>query len=177
MTGFRGLLSGVALASLALPSFAAPPSLAAMLGTPGKAQCFNPDLAHKTCTSLVSYAADAKGALHATTLSIQDGPTNMQSVLPVTIRGEAACTTLTAASIEAATFFVAGVPADAARTSQLRAEAESGAEDAIGHQTCNAFVAKGASFAVQASVDGKRTPDGDQTMIWVAPGDGYRVAP
>jgi hypothetical protein len=166
-----------ALACLALPSLAHATPLSVMLATPGKAQCFNPDAAKKTCTSLVTYQQDAHGVLQATTLSIQDGPTNMQSVSPVTIRGEAACTTLTAQSLEAATFFVGGVPADPARTAQLRAEAQSGAEDAIGHQTCNAFVPNGALFAVQSSVDGRRTPGGDQTMIWVAPGDGYRVAP
>ena len=186
MTGALTALKRRILAALSCAITAATSSAQAQpLGGPiaqaadGRAQCYAPDIARKTCQSLAFYKADATGVIQNTAIVVlsPDQPITMQTTTPVTIRAEEVCGFIRAQDIDAATFAVNGVAVTGAQAAQLRAAMRSAMSSLFGHEICTAYVPNGAALSAQVSEDGVRKPAMDQAVIWVSPVDGYRVSP
>jgi hypothetical protein len=145
----------------------------------GQLQCYAPDLARKTCRSLATYAIGANGEIRnrAEVLISDEHPITMTTTTVVTIRNGTVCGVIAAADIAAATFNIGDAPADDAQAAQLRSTINSAFQKLFGRQVCTAYVQNGATLIAEATIDGVRDPTLDQTVVWVAPSDGFRVAP
>ena len=168
----------LALACVAFtPAHAEPSPLAE--GLQGKLQCYTPDPARKTCQSMASYRARADGGYDNTAFVLVSPSPQvvMIAVSPVEVRGEQECGVMRPADIDTANFTVQGRAADPRLTGLLREKVKAALQDRFNHEICTTYVPDGEALTAQASLDGVRQPSLDQAVIWVAPTDGYRVAP
>ena len=145
----------------------------------GKVMCFRPDAARKTCASTGGYTDNGDGTFtNVGTMLISARPVTVVQVRTLaTLRDGAVCGAIHAADISAATVTVDGTtlsPEDAQPIlDRLLATVFSGIVD---YQVCTTYVSRGGQLMSKASLNGQ--PFGiDAVVKWVAPGDGYRVAP
>jgi hypothetical protein len=171
------------LAPLAGPVLAAAPPLPPPLApaSAGAVQCYVPNLARKTCQSVSSYARDAAGAIQnlATALVSSDPPITMTTTSPVEIRDGRVCGPVRAEDIHGAAFAIAGHPADAVQTADLRLHVAEGMKSVMGHDICVAYVksAGANAWVAKAFLDGVAQSGGDEAFIWVPAGAGWAVGP
>jgi hypothetical protein len=147
----------------------------------GRLRCYVPDVPHKACKSLASYVERPDGEIEnrAEVLISAEHQITMTTTTVVAIRHRQVCGRIARPDIANATFRIGDAPADDDQTAKLRAAIGPVFEKLFGHQVCTAYEPQpnGASLIARASIDGVRKPDMDQTVIWVSPADGYRVAP
>ena len=148
----------------------------------GQLQCFAPDTARKTCTSLAGYRGNANGGIEnvATVLMAKNPVVTMQTVSPVEIRMGQVCGKLGRQDIETAKFTLNGRPVDEQQAAQFRAQLlmVMAANNALDHEVCTAFVNQGGGIIAKAVIDGMPAPaSADQQVMWVSPSDGYQVSP
>ncbi|MBL8546006.1 MAG: hypothetical protein JNL81_06045 [Hyphomonadaceae bacterium] len=145
----------------------------------GQLQCFEPNVANKTCQALDAYTVGADGAVqNATQAVISPAPLIvMRMVLNVTIRDNAICGPLTTADINAATFTVDGNPASAEQTAQIQNAMRNQLGPMLNLETCLTLRPDGDTMRAETALNGVGRPDMAQRMIWVGANDGYRVAP
>jgi hypothetical protein len=145
----------------------------------GQLQCYQPDVARKTCQSLAGYRRTVSGGIDnlAVVLVSPIQTVVMTSVTPVEIKAGQVCGAVRAGDIAAASFTVDGKPASAAMTDTLRRSALTGMKIYIGHEICTAYVPEHGTLRAAATVDGVRQAWMDQKVVWVSQGDGYRVGP
>jgi hypothetical protein len=101
----------------------------------------------------------------------------MEAALAVEVRDGQVCGALRDQDIDAAAFSVGGMPLDEDQAEALRVQVRGQLKSVIGRRICAAFISQGASFLAKATVDGAPQPAMDQTVIWVAPSQGYSVGP
>ena len=174
----RRFVALAAVSALGLPAVAAPPGPLAP-AMEGKIQCFQPNPAAKTCRSIGAYSFGPHGEIeNIATMMIMRGPVViMPTRAPAHIKGDRDCGTLRPEHIDRSTFIFDGRPANAAQTAALRAEMKASLAATFGHETCSAYVPNGQTLLATSTLDGVPQPAADQKMIWVAPADGWRVAP
>lgn len=146
----------------------------------GQMQCYSPDAARKTCQSLAAYRLGAKGDIDniAITLLSRDPAITMRTVSPVTVRAGQVCGLIRAEDLQGASFTINDQPADADQTAALRQKIGDAMKDVIGKEVCTAYVpAPGGGLTAKATIGGVPQPDADLPVVWVAPSDGYKVAP
>ncbi|MBU1376556.1 MAG: hypothetical protein KKE02_14025 [Alphaproteobacteria bacterium] len=145
----------------------------------GKVQCYQPDVARKTCISIGAYAKDASGAIQNTaTILLRPQPLIvMRTTAPVVVKNNAICGTITEGDLRAAQFTIAGAPADDANAEALRNAVRPGYAALLNREICTTYVPAGEEMAAQITIGGKRMPALDQRVRWVSPADGYVVAP
>lgn len=174
------MLAVIALgSSLGSPVLAADPAGPLAPAAEGKVQCFGYDRAHKTCQSMAAYSAGPGDTVlnTASLLIAREPPIVMTTVSPVTIEGQRVCGPVRPEDLAAATFTVSGAPAPPEAAQALAQGLNRAMKDMLGKRVCVIFEPDGAGFIAHATLDSLPQPDSDQHLIWVAPNDGYTVAP
>jgi hypothetical protein len=170
------LLGLVILAAIAAPDAAVANPLAPALA--GQLECTKPDAQKKTCRSLTSYRRNGAGYSNTAVILISpNGPVTIEITAPVTVKGDAACGTMRSADIDGATIRIGGRVLDAAEAAPIRTAIIGAMTPMIGKEICVSYQSTPAGLIEQATIDGVREPKGDQPVKWVAPGEGYEVAP
>jgi hypothetical protein len=144
----------------------------------GKVQCYVPT-DRKTCTSLASYAAAPDGtfATSAIVMLSTDPLVIMQTTTEVRIRDGAVCGAIKKSDITGGSLTLSSEAVPADKAAPFLEKVAQHLTPIIGHEICTVFVPAGDGFIAKASLDGQAQPAQDQKVIWVAPSDGYKVAP
>lgn len=145
----------------------------------GQLQCFEPNVAAKTCQSLGSYVFHANGSID-NVAEILIAPTPaivMRASGPVTVENNAICGPLRAEDIQNATFTVDGAAASAEEAAQIKAAMLQQLAPMIGVQNCLTLAPEGDGFRANSTIAGTPRPELSQRMLWVGANDGWRVAP
>ena len=161
------------------------PAIAGMSGDPlapaaaGQILCYKPDTAQKTCHSIAEYAAQGNGGFtsKATILVSKSPLVILRSATPVHEEGGAVCGIITADQLSASTLVVNGNEMSADEAAPLLALGVSALDKIIGKNICTSYSDGNDGLQATATVDGQSRPDLTQTVMWVSPSDGYRVAP
>lgn len=145
----------------------------------GQLQCFEPNVAAKTCQSLGGYTFHANGGIDNTAeILLAPSPVIiMRATGPVTVENNAICGPLRAEDIDNATFTINGAPAGEPEAANLRAAMRQQLAPLIGVQTCVSLTQEGDIFRTNSTIAGTLRPELAQRMIWVGANDGWRVAP
>ena len=169
------LATGVALAA---PPTATLPDPIAPAAT-GKLQCYLPDVSHKTCNSLAGYKTGSDGAIQnkALVLISKSPVVTMETVSPVTVKAGKVCGVVREQDVENAKFATTDHALDAKQAGPIREQMKAAFKAIFNHEICTKYVADGDGFIANATMDGQALPGGEQRVIWVAPGDHYKVAP
>jgi hypothetical protein len=170
-------MSVFALLASSLVAASLPEPLA--LASDGQLQCIAPDTARKSCLSLASYKARDDGTIEVSAeVLISSRPlVTMEAALPVEVLDGRVCGSVRDQDIDAAAFNVGGMPLDEDQSEALRVQVRGQLKSVIGRRVCATFIPQGVSFLAKATVDGAPQPAMDQTVIWVAPSQGYSVGP
>jgi hypothetical protein len=146
----------------------------------GQLQCYSPDTARKTCSSFASYKSQANGAIdNIAIVLISENPIiTMEIVSPVEIKAGKICGKVRKQDVDAAKFTVGGLLANATQAAMLREQIQLSYKSFFGHEICTAYLDQGGILLAKATMDGVPMPEAtDQRVLWISPGDGYRVSP
>lgn len=145
----------------------------------GMVQCYEPNVARKTCNSIASYTFTKGHEIEngAEVLMSPHPLVVMKAVSPVEIRGSAVCGPLRKKDIDQATIVIGGWPASAEQAGPIKAQIEASDSSRWGKEVCTVYEPKGKVLIARVTLDGKPEPDLAQEVIWVRPDDGYTVAP
>ncbi|ANP44682.1 hypothetical protein [Candidatus Viadribacter manganicus] len=145
----------------------------------GQLQCYEPNVASKTCQSLGGYTFAANGVIDnvAWVLIMPEPVVIMRISSPVVVRNNAICGPLSAADIARATFTIQGAPAGEADTRDIRAGLTEQLAPMLNQESCLTLTADGNGFRADTTIGGVPQPQQTQRVIWIGPNDGYRVAP
>ena len=170
------LLGLVILAATTAPDTAVANPLAPALA--GQLECAKPDEQKKTCRSLTSYQRTDTGYTNNALILISaKGPVTVEITAPVTVKGNAVCGIVRAADLDAARIRNAGRLLDATEAAPVHATILGGMAPVMGKEICQTYQATPGGLVQKSSVDGVYEPRADEPVKWVAPGDGYSVAP
>ena len=174
----RWILLALACAGCSAQSATAPPSPLAPAAR-GEQQCYSPDNYRKTCQSMAAYRARADGGFDNTAVVlVSPSPAIVMSAVSfVRMKQGQACSVLRTSDVDQARFTIDGRAASRQETAALRRQLEASMLDRVNHEICTAYAPNGDALTAQASIDGVRQPGLDQSVIWVAPSEGYAVAP
>lgn len=164
------------LAAVAAAAYAPPLDPAAS----GQIQCYVPDTARKTCSSMAYYVARDDGSFdnRAIVLINKAPAVTLETTVHVAIKDGAVCGSLRAEDIAAGKVAVGGRTMTPDEASPVLTSISQALTPVIGHEICTMFVPDASGkLSAQASMDGQRQPGQDQPVLWVAPSDGYTVAP
>lgn len=96
----------------------------------------------------------------------------------VFVRGDEICEVMNPDDAADATIAIAGRPLPAVQAAKYRAKLRRNFAAFVGHTICTRIVANEQGLeTVIGTIDGKRFPAADYPMKWVAPGEGWKVAP
>ena len=124
------------------------------LASDGQLQCWSPDTARKTCLALATFKLRDDGAIEASAVVQVSSrpPATMEIAIPVEVADGQVC-------------------------GAVRDQVRETIRNFIGRRLCVAFLLQGASLLAKPTLDGAPQRGMDQTVIWVAPSQGYSVAP
>lgn len=145
----------------------------------GQLQCYSPDTAKKTCNSLAGYTDNGDGTFTNTVtvlLSSQPAITLSNATMVRVIDG-AVCGTISQRDIAAGTVSVDGQVLPSEQAQFVLAAVSNALDKVIDHEICTTYEPVGEGLVAHGSLDGVARSDLDQPIIWVAPSDGYTVAP
>lgn len=140
----------------------------------GQIQCFQPNIYARTCKIMAAYSFADDGGIQSTAQMLMDetGPAVLVLTSPVVIKDRSVCGNLE--NLPNAHFVVAGQPATSGQEAGYRLMLSVAPRRG---EVCARWVGDGNGYMAYGSLDGKPKRDLDQRMIWVEPGEGYRVAP
>ena len=144
----------------------------------GEVQCYAPT-DHKTCASIAGYVANGDGtfANNASVMLSKQPFVVMQTTTPVSIRGGAVCGVIHSQDIIGGSLRINGQAVPPDKAAPLLTRIAASLDQVIGHEICTVYTPDGNDVVARATMDGKAQPAQDQKVIWVAPADGYTVAP
>lgn len=144
----------------------------------GQMQCYQPNPATKSCQSLAGYRAGANGMIDNTAVvMIAPKPLiTMETVMPVEIKNGQVCGKMQAKDIAAAKLTVDGKLVEGPQTDALRQRIGAAFTPMLDREICTAYVADGGGFVAKATDNGAPMSVAPR-VIWVSPGDGYKVGP
>ncbi len=124
----------------------------------GKLQCYSPNTAKKTCTSLDGYRIDASGMIvnTSTVLISPNPPLTMTTSSNVTIKNSQVCGLLKREDLDQATFAANGKNLDSKQADQVRQQMAQDAKSELGHEICTAYVPKGKGLIAKESDNAPR---------------------
>jgi len=128
---------------------------------------------------LAAYRSRPDGVIvNPATVLISASPLiTMQTVTPVTIKANQVCGFIRPEDIEAAEFAISGNPATPAQTTILRQKIAVAQRGIFGHEICTAYVPEADAFIAKVFIDGTAQPNSNQQVMWVSPGEGFKVQP
>lgn len=162
------------LLASAAPQAAADPLASARAG---KLQCANPNVEKKTCMGLSSYKVNPDGSFESvTTIVVAPQPLiTMEVKAPGTVKDGALCGPIRKADFEAGTFKMDGKPLDDAIANAIRAQVIGSITPMLDKMGCARETPDGTAFKVEVTLDGVAHPEMTQRVLWVKPGDGYKL--
>jgi hypothetical protein len=170
------LLGLVILAATAAPDAAIANPLAP--GLAGQLECSKPNEQKKTCRSLASYQRVGTGYSNSAIILISpNGPVTMEITAPVTMKGNAYCGIMRAEQLNAARIRVAGQVLGEEQAAPIHAAILAAFAPMMGKEICDTHQVTPTGLIEKATIDGVYEPKADVPIKWVAPGDGYSVAP
>jgi hypothetical protein len=101
----------------------------------------------------------------------------METVTSVEVKANQVCGKLRNLDLDAARFAAEGAPLDAKQADQLREQVRRNFIKILNHELCTAYVKQGGAVLSRSTINGVPVPAADQPILWVSPGDGYRVYP
>lgn len=145
----------------------------------GRLQCYEPDAARRTCMSLAGYAPVGGAIIETTSVLVNPDPlVVMRTAAPVQVEDGAICGVARRRYVETAAILVEGDRAlsevDAA---PVRQQILTVVQPYLDRKICTTYRRDGDGWMTKATLDGTPQPALDQRMIWVSPGDGWRVGP
>lgn len=146
----------------------------------GEVQCDGPDLAHRTCKAISSYAFAPDGVVTNQSESVisASGPMIMRTTSHVSVRDGAVCGPVSGEDIDQAQIIFAGRPISGTQSDQVKAQLKSGLGPMLGAEVCTRFAPAETGYTTQVTVNGQAAPpDAGVQVIWVKPGEGWTVAP
>jgi hypothetical protein len=163
------VLAAVPAGAQSLPDPIAPASQ-------GKAQCYEPDLATRTCRSIDEYKLGPDGGILNWSLVLVASQPQIAftSITKVTVRDGQVCGVVQASDIQDGQFTVAGQPATPDQRAGLEQSLETAEAGILGKEICTAFTPDGEGLIARATVDGVAQPD-TQHVIWISDADGYHL--
>lgn len=164
-------------ALLAVPVQAQPDPLTP--ASTGMAQCYKPDGARKTCSSLAYYKRLNATTFEnrAITLIAPQGAVTLETVTPVTLKGAAVCGAIREQDVLAGKLRANGTLVPPEQATPALAQISQALSSVIDKEICTRYVTEGVVLKAKASIDGVEQPALDQAVIWVKESDGYTVAP
>jgi len=175
MTSILALWLALASGSIA-PAAAADPLAPAWTG---QVQCYGPNVERRSCVSIGAYAKDAAGAIQntATVLLAVQPLIVMRATAAVQVKGESVCAVLATSDIETAEFTIDGQPAAPDNVASIRRGIAPAYQQVLNRELCTTYELDGAETKALVTIDGRRRPDLDLRVRWVAPSDGFEVKP
>ena len=173
----RNLWLAAIFAAIAFPTEAASIEAPLEPALHGKVQCYAPNMARKTCLGISSYRLDGDGALEviSTTLVGLAPEIITETTSSVEIKEGRVCGIFRLRDIAQADFTLDGKPAGNQQTYMLRDKIEESLHVYANREACTTYLPEGSVFKAKSSFDGVAQPKLDQVVIWVSPGDGFRV--
>lgn len=147
----------------------------------GAMQCYTPNVSAKTCRSMASYTRNPDGSYRnvATVLLATDNDFTLELATTVTVRAGAVCGTIKREDLMGGTLRINGqmLPADQAAPLLTRIAAGFDSIGMLESEICTRYTPDGDGLKAEATLNGTPRPDTAQHVIWVTPGEGYKVAP
>ncbi len=145
----------------------------------GSLQCYKPDQAKKTCMALAGYVFRDDGSItnNADTLLSPQPLLVMRTSSAVTIKNDAVCGMMRQADIERADMLLNGSPMPADQAATVRAQLIPMLAKQFDVEICTSYAGNGDLVTANVTVNGKPEPAYTQSVLWVKPDAGYRVAP
>ena len=139
-------------------------------------QCYTPDETKRTCRALASYKLRQGCGIDNTAqvLVAKDPAIVMRVITQVEVKNDQVCGPIRSEDLAIATFTVGNQPADAEQTAKLRQQMQTAMQPILGRETCTSFTPDGRGFRARVITGGESS---DDRVIWIAPSDGYIVAP
>jgi hypothetical protein len=170
----------VALAILAAAQDVAPTATDPLApAASGKLQCYEPDVAKRSCQSLASYnkRPDGKYDNKATVMLSSSPLLVMETVTIVDIDAGAVCGALRKQDIDDAVVWINGSKLAEADAAATRNQIVTSMAPLLDRRICTTYVPDGAQLLAKVTINGAPLPALDEKVIWVAPTDGYKLAP
>lgn len=169
------------LAPILLAAAAAQPASANPLAPAlaGQLACHFPNDQAKTCRSIGSYKPLGGDRYSNTSLVLlsPQGPVTLEVTSEASVRKDAVCATILRADLEKGQLKVADHVLTPAETAPVMEQIAQAMAPLFDKEVCSTFVPSDNGLTVKSTLAGTPRPDFDQPMKWVAPGDGYKVAP
>jgi predicted metalloprotease with PDZ domain len=143
----------------------------------GELRCYRPDVGKKTCQSIASLKRTGQQTYINTTLLPLGDVVTLEMHSPVTIRGNAVCGTLTRQDALAGTLRTRNQVIAPETAKPLLEHVAQAISPFFNKLLCTRYEPSGADFIAKTSIDGVYRPDQDVIAKWIAPTDGYTVAP
>lgn len=147
----------------------------------GQVQCYEPDVARKTCESIGSYRFEADGRiLNKAEIVLKEGARVLViAESEVYVRDQAECSSEPVAPGHILSVEIDGAPLTGDDLDILREELANGMNDVIGEgEYCSTYHPKpDGSMVALVTVDGRARPDFTSTVRWVRREDGWRLEP
>lgn len=145
----------------------------------GQVQCYEPDVARKTCQSIGSFEFQENGVIQntAVVLVMPNPVVIMRIVSPVTVRDGGICGPLKLEDINGAQFMINGQPATETDTQRFRTQFAQQMSPLIDVETCISLTPADGGFRADTAMNGRVRPELAQQLIWIRPEDGYTIAP
>lgn len=145
----------------------------------GMLQCHQPDTVKRTCRSLAAYRLRKDGQFDNTAeVLLSPSPlVTMTTVTSISVASGMVCGVVRREDIAAAIVSIDGAALNEERAGPVRIKIADSMGSVINRRICTSYAPEGDVLIAKVTVDGVANPAFDQRVIWVAPGDGYRVAP
>jgi hypothetical protein len=145
----------------------------------GTMQCIAPDVARRTCKSLVRYTMRGDGGFDAlVTGVVSTEPVAMLEYRTSgTIQEGAICSVIRPIDLRDGKLSRDGAPLAPAIEAQLRARVMEAVQPLAGRKRCYRLRFDGIEYQSDVTIDGLVRLDLSQRSIWVRQDDGYAVAP
>ena len=152
----------------------------------GKLQCYEPNLANRTCHGLFKIVIKADGSATSggdVLLNVLNGSSVLVMRTPqsaATVTGNSTCSVARKSDIEGSVFLLDGKPVNAESDRRIKDDMETRQAASFGTTECSIYtVAKPGVYQVTETVNGKPQPVGSHIvgMIWVNPSEGYKIGP
>lgn len=143
----------------------------------GKVQCYRPDVEKKTCQSIGSYKRTGTRTYVSTALLPLGNDVTLETHSPVVIKGVAVCGSVTRQDVFAGILRARNLVIAAETAKPLLESVAQAFSPFFNKEICTTYEPTGADFTAKASIDGVYQPDKDSIVKWIAPTDGYTVAP
>lgn len=145
----------------------------------GQLECHFPNDQAKTCRSLGRYKSLGGDRYASTSLILlsPQGPVTLEITSEATVKKDAVCGMILRADLEKGQLKVADHVLTAAEAAPIIEQIAQAMAPMFDKEVCSTFTPSDNGLTIKPTLAGTPRPDLDQPVKWVAPTDGYKVAP